>query len=93
MPDRTDWATGKNTEFRPLVFSFPPLELVRHLSPGFSAGDMGSLANDLTVSFTSGGNPISAGVPLPDGTFEAETVFAAVDERLREMARTLKEFE
>ena len=31
-------------------------------------GERASLANDLTVSFTSGGNPISAGVPLPDGT-------------------------
>ncbi|MFI5007899.1 MAG: PP2C family protein-serine/threonine phosphatase [Solirubrobacterales bacterium] len=50
MPDRTDWATGKNTEFRPLVFSFPPFELVRHLSPGFSAGDLGSLANILVYA-------------------------------------------
>jgi serine phosphatase RsbU (regulator of sigma subunit) len=50
MPDRTDWATGQNTEFRPLVFSFEPLELVRHLSPGFSAGDMGSLANVLVYA-------------------------------------------
>ena len=50
MPDRADWATGENTEFRPLVFSFEPLELVRHLSPGFSAGDMGSLANVLVYA-------------------------------------------
>jgi len=35
----------------------------------------------------------AAGRRSADGTFEAETVFAAVDERLREMARTLKEFE
>ena len=35
----------------------------------------------------------AAGRRSTDGTFEAETVFAAVDERLREMARTLKEFE
>ena len=50
MPDRTDWATGKNTEFRPLVFSFQPLDLVRHLSPGFTAGDLGSLANVLVYA-------------------------------------------
>ncbi len=35
----------------------------------------------------------AAGRRNADGTFEAETVFAAVDERLSEMARTLKEFE
>jgi predicted ATP-dependent protease len=35
----------------------------------------------------------AAGRRNADGTFEAETVFAAVDERLRDMARTLKEFE
>ena len=29
----------------------------------------------------------------PDGTFEPETVFALVDQRLREMAQTLKEYE
>jgi len=34
-----------------------------------------------------------AGTRNGDGTFEAGTVFARVDERLREMARTLKEFE
>ena len=35
----------------------------------------------------------AAGRRNADGTFEAETVFAVVDERLREMARTLKEFQ
>jgi phosphoserine phosphatase RsbU/P len=50
MPDRTDWNTGENIEFRPLVFSFQPLELVRHLSPGFKAGDLGSLANVLVYA-------------------------------------------
>jgi predicted ATP-dependent protease len=35
----------------------------------------------------------SAGQKNGDGTFEAATVFALVDERLREMAKTLKEFE
>jgi predicted ATP-dependent protease len=35
----------------------------------------------------------AAGRRNPDGTFEPETVFAAADERLRDMARTLKEFE
>jgi predicted ATP-dependent protease len=34
----------------------------------------------------------AAGRRNSDGTFETETVFAAVDERLRDMARTLKEF-
>jgi predicted ATP-dependent protease len=37
------------------------------------------------------GNP--AGERNKDGTFEAETVFALMDERLREMAKTLKQFE
>src|SRR5229473_1781695 len=35
----------------------------------------------------------SAGQKNGDGTFEPATVFALVDERLREMAKTLKEFE
>jgi hypothetical protein len=33
-------------------------------------GERASLANDLTVNFTSGGAPIAAGVPLPDGTID-----------------------
>jgi hypothetical protein len=33
-------------------------------------GQRASLANDLTVNFTSAGDPISAGVPLPSGTID-----------------------
>jgi len=33
-------------------------------------GERASLANDLTVNFTSAGDPIAAGVPLPDGTLD-----------------------
>ncbi|HSB60134.1 MAG TPA: SpoIIE family protein phosphatase, partial [Vicinamibacteria bacterium] len=47
IPDRTDWATGRRLDFRPLIFTFQPLDLVRHLSPGLTVGDMGSLANAL----------------------------------------------
>jgi predicted ATP-dependent protease len=36
---------------------------------------------------------ISAGERNGDGGFEKETVFARVDARLREMAKTMKEFE
>ena len=35
----------------------------------------------------------AAGQSDGDGKFEAGTVFALIDERLRHMARTLKEFE
>ena len=35
----------------------------------------------------------AAGQNNSQGRFEAETVFALMDERMREMARTLKEFE
>jgi ATP-dependent Lon protease len=36
---------------------------------------------------------LAAGRKNGDGTFEPETIFALVDERLRDMAKTLKEFE
>jgi predicted ATP-dependent protease len=35
----------------------------------------------------------SAGYKNGDGTFEKGTVFAMIDERLGEMAKTMKEFE
>jgi serine phosphatase RsbU (regulator of sigma subunit) len=44
MPERIDWDTGKQGEFWPLGFHFEPLDLAKHLSPGFTLGDMGSLA-------------------------------------------------
>jgi serine phosphatase RsbU (regulator of sigma subunit) len=50
MPERTDWATGKKAELEPLAFQFAPFELAKHLSPGFTAGEMGSVANVLVVA-------------------------------------------